>query len=77
MNLMAQEVHISLVILVGFYLSIYLDSHTFFWETHDSYGISKQLMYQLGSPDEISHKLHISYVTEAYIGTMKVSQHTG
>ena len=34
-------------------------------------------MYQLGSSDEILRKLQISYVTEAYVATMHVAQHTG
>ena len=34
-------------------------------------------MYHLGSPDDIVHKLQISYVAEACVGTMKGAQHTG
>ena len=31
---------------------------------------TKHWMYQIGSPDEILHKLQLSYVTAAYVATM-------
>ena len=37
----------------------------------------KHLMYQLVSPEEILHKLQISYVTEACVGKIQGAQNTG
>ena len=38
---------------------------------------AKHSMYQLGYPYETLHKIHISYVTESCVATVKGAEHTG